>query len=121
MPGGSEAADAAAAPIEVELVNQAQQIQGTPPPSPTQPPPSPPTPPLPPDRQAALPMPAPQPPSPPATPPAPATTPKVNLGNADEDVEGLSVTGRNVVPPRPDAAVRNKPPRVPRRRRPAPR
>jgi protein TonB len=37
----------------------------------------------------------------------------VNLGTADEDQEGLSVTGRNVVPPRPDAAVRNKPPRYP--------
>ncbi len=111
--GRQEAADAATAPIEVELVNQAQQIEGSPPPHLTEPPPSPPAPALPPDRQAALPMPAPQPPSQSATPPAPATTPKVNLGNADEDVEGLSVTGRNVVPPRPDAAVRNKPPRYP--------
>ena len=50
-------------------------------------------------------------------PPAPAARPQataVNLGGAAQDMEGLLVTGPNVVPPRPDAVFHNRPPHYPR-------
>jgi len=39
--------------------------------------------------------------------------PAVNLGTGPRDLEALSVTGENVVPPAPDAAFRNRPPSYP--------
>jgi protein TonB len=132
------------ATIEVEMVNQPPEQQGTPAVQPTQPPPTPkPTPPPVPQPPAPQPPPAPElppepkgvlsPAAPPATPqqsapqqeapppppmqqapPGPPTPPaSVNLGGANEDQEALSVTGDNVVPPRPDARIHNKPPPYP--------
>ena len=128
--------------IEIEMVDQAEQMKGRPavaaaqpppaPPAETPPAPAPPPPPPPPPREEpplprgeqgppppqpkpepeAPPAPTPQQPPPP-TPQAPQTFAAVNLGNADEDQEALSVTGKNVVPPRPDAAFHNKPPQYP--------
>lgn len=110
------------------MVDQDARVQGTPDtspaPPPTQPPPPapattelpkeaagdaapPPAPPAPPVPEAP-----PGPPTPP-TPPAPAQHMAVNLGNADEDRDPLLVTGPDVVPPRPDARVHNKPPAYP--------
>ncbi len=45
--------------------------------------------------------------------PAPTGTPAVNLGDSDQWLDGLLVTGQNVVPPKPNAAYRNRPPRYP--------
>lgn len=39
--------------------------------------------------------------------------PEVNLGAAAQDVDPLTVTGDNVVPPAPDARYRNLPPHYP--------
>ena len=109
--GAVRAGGAEPAPIEVELVDQAPQVKGTPADAAGAPPPSPETPPL---RAAeAGEAPPPPPPSRPSPPSPQGTNAAVNLGAADEDVEGLTVTGRNVVPPRPDATVRNKPPGYP--------
>ena len=47
-----------------------------------------------------------------ATQAAPALA-AVRLGDSNQSLEGLSVTGEHVVPPRPDAAYRNRPPRYP--------
>jgi periplasmic protein TonB len=51
-----------------------------------------------------------------SAPPAQAARPapaEVNLGNGSRDLEALSVTGENVVPPAPDALFRNRPPAYP--------
>ncbi len=95
--------------IEIELVDQAAQIRGTIDATPGQPPPEPETPPAPQDQAGSLP-----PPPPPTRPvaPGPPARAAVNLAGADQDQEPLSVTGRDVVPPRPDG-VRNKPPAYP--------
>lgn len=37
----------------------------------------------------------------------------MHLGDDEEDRDPLMVTGTNVVPPRPDAKIRNKPPAYP--------
>ena len=106
-------------PIEVELVDQAPQMKGTPADAPTAPQPSPEMPPetppeTPPLRTADTgEAPPPPPPAAPSRLAPPGRGAAVNLGGADEDLEGLTVTGRNVVPPRPDATVRNKPPSYP--------
>lgn len=110
---GRVPAAAEPAAIEVELVDQAPQVKGTPTEEASEPPPVPPTP----DTIIAEKGALPPPPPPSRLPrPAPAGPPRqssVNLGGADEDLEGLTVTGQNVVPPRPDATVRNKPPSYP--------
>jgi len=109
--------------IEIEMVEQAQQEQGrpatgSPPPeaaaaaAETKPqPPQDNGDPTPPSAPQPTPPSPPAPPAPPSAPPA--TTPAVNLGNADEDQGPLSVTGSIVVPPRPDAVFHNKPPGYP--------
>lgn len=119
------------APLEIEMVQQPEQVRGAPPP-PTPAPPAPdsqaapaqtasvPTPPLPQARDAPAQQAAAPPPSPPAPqsrpqPPAKQTAPAVNLGNAGEDLDALSVTGENVVPPAPDARYRNEPPHYPQK------
>lgn len=99
----------AAPPIEVELVQQeAMQRGAAPTPSaPSAPPPAPP--------QALHPRGELAPPPPPA-PPAPARNtapPEVNLGNGPQDLDPLTVTGDNIVPPAPDARYRNQPPPYP--------
>lgn len=128
--------------IEIELVDQAAEQKGGAGTLPSAPPPVPPLPPAdtpqaPPEALAPPPLqeggdenrPAPPnpdtvsaraagpPPAPPQpqTPPGPVAVPStVNLvGAGAEDREPLQVTGRNVVPPRPDALVRNKPPNYP--------
>lgn len=115
LPHGAGRADQAQpAVIEVELVDQAPQVKGAPAASPEQPPPVPPTPDVSTADKGALPPPPPPSPPPREAPPAPAVqSSSVNLGGSDEDLEGLTVTGRNVVPPRPDATVRNRPPGYP--------
>ena len=102
--------------FEVELVDQAPKVQGAPAEAePTQPPPSPPIPRPPP--QPAGELPSPPPPAPQPTeeaPPGPPVVPStVNIGGDDVDQEGLTVSGPNVVPPRPDALFHNKPPGYP--------
>jgi protein TonB len=96
-------------PIEVELVQQEAVQRGT---APTgQAPAS--TPPMPP--QARQPQ-GELDPAPPPAPPAPkqeATPPEVNLGNGPQDLDPLTVTGDNIVPPAPDARYRNQPPGYP--------
>ena len=116
--------------IEIEMVNEPERQKGQPSPGPTAPPPAPPAEAAPDPRPQSPPEPErltepdgvlPPPPSPQApqaqpTPPAPpgrSAAAAVNLGNSDEDQEALSVTGDNVVPPRPDAVFRNKPPVYP--------
>jgi protein TonB len=99
--------------FEVELVNQEAQVKGAPAVQQTQPPPVPQTPPVPQEAKGDLPAPpAPQ-PQREAPPGPPVTQSSVNLGGSDEDRESLSVTGDNVVPPRPDGLVHNKPPSYP--------
>ena len=114
-------------PLEIEMVQQPAETRGTPPP-PAPAPPAPdskaapaqaatrPTPPLPeakdaPAQTAAAPPSQPAPQSKPQQ--AAPTAPTVNLGNAGEDLDALSVTGENVVPPAPDARYRNQPPHYP--------
>ena len=97
--------------IEIELVDQAFQVQGAAAATPGQPPPEPePTPPLP--QAARGDVATPPPPARPSPPGRPAQ-PAVNLAGAEQDQEALSVIGRDVVPPRPDGSVRNKPPAYP--------
>lgn len=97
-----------APPIEVELVQRSGATGGS---SPAQEPdgaPDLPTPPMPPGAE-----PAPRPVgSPRAAPSRPAAS-SVNLGEASENRAAIDVTGRNVVPPLPDSAFRNKPPSYP--------
>lgn len=113
-------------PLEIEMVQQTAQIRGTPPPpasppAPQAPPapataPSPPAIPLPPAPQAPQAVAsAPSTPTPPSRrPPTPqAPSPEINLGNSAQDLDALSVTGDNVVPPAPDARYRNMPPHYP--------
>ena len=108
-PAGRVDGAAETAPIEVELVQQPDATQGAPAASPkpeaaSAPPAQSPAPP----EADAVPMPA-------AT-PAPAAKPAaaaVNLGDAEETRDGMDVTGRGVVPPRPDSAFRNQPPAYP--------
>lgn len=115
--------------IEIEMIDQAAEVKGaadaSPAPPPTQPPPpAPPAPDLPKEAAGEAVLPPPAPPAPPTqeatpgpptslAPQAPAQHMAVNLGNADEDRDPLLVTGPDVVPPRPDARVRNKPPAYP--------
>lgn len=116
-------------PLEIEMVQQPAQVRGAPPP-PTPAPPAPdskaapaqtaslPTPPLPQNKEAPAQTIAAPPASSPGLqsrpqPPAKQTAPAVNLGNAAEDLDALSVTGENVVPPAPDARYRNQPPHYP--------
>ncbi len=108
-PAGRHGGTAEAPPIEVELVQQPDATQGAPAtapepeadnlPSAQQP--------VPPEKDAA-PLPA----ASPAPAPEPASA-AVNLGNAEETQDGMDVTGRGVVPPRPDSAFRNQPPAYP--------
>ena len=114
-------------PIEIEMVQQQAEIRGAPPPPAAAPapdtppspaaPPSPPAPPLPqapqaPASAAAAPPSAPAPQARRQT-PAQRSAPEVHLGNALQDLDPLSVTGDNVVPPGPDTRYRNLPPRYP--------
>ena len=100
---------AEAPPIEVELVQQPDAAQGAPAMAP---------------KADTASLPAAQQPVPPeadvaprpAGSPAPASKPAaaaVNLGDAAETRDGMDVTGRGVVPPRPDSAFRNQPPAYP--------
>lgn len=113
-------------PIEIELIQQSAQLRGAPPPA-AEPAPealptpavaaTPPAPQLPAAAQGSSPA-ATAPPSTPAVPasrqpPASRAAPEVNLGNAAQDLDALSVTGDNVVPPRLDARYRNLPPHYP--------
>lgn len=115
-------------PLEVEMVQQEEHVRGAPPPPAPAPaaesrpaPPraaSPPSPSLPqaksaPEQAAAAPPLSPSAPPSRPQPPAKTTPPAVNLGNAAEDLDALSVTGDNIVPPAPDARYRNEPPRYP--------
>lgn len=110
LPHKAERATPDAPPvIEVELVDQAAQLQGDTPVPPGTPPTTPPVPQTPPGRGDLPPSPPPAPPAP----PSPLGRAAVNLGGAERDQESLLVTGDNVVPPRPDALVRNRPPSYP--------
>jgi protein TonB len=117
-------------PLEVEMIQQPEQVRGAPPPpAPAPPTPeskaapaqtaSPPPPPLPQAKDAPAETAAGQPsaPSPQSRPQPPAkqTAPTVNLGNAGEDLDALTVTGKDVVPPAPDARYRNLPPHYPQK------
>jgi len=105
-PAGESMGRAEAPPIEVELVQQRDAVQGARPAD-----------------AASAPVPAEYPlPSAGAAPrpaggspvPAQAASPvAVNLGDADETVDGMDVTGRGVIPPGPDSAFRNQPPAYP--------
>lgn len=44
---------------------------------------------------------------------SPMSAPAVNLGNSEETREGVDVTGKGVIPARPDSAFRNLPPAYP--------
>ena len=108
-PAGRVDGMAETAPIEVELVQQPDATQGAPASAPTPGAAS-----VPPARQPAPPE-ADAAPAPAAT-PAPAAKPAaaaVNLGDAEETRDGMDVTGRGVIPPRPDSAFRNQPPAYP--------
>lgn len=108
-PAGRVDGAAETAPIEVELVQQPDATQGAPASAPR--------------TEAASVPPAQQPAPPeadaspvPAGSPAPAAQPAtaaVNLGDAEDTRDGMDVTGRGVVPPRPDSAFRNQPPAYP--------
>ena len=100
--------------IEIELVEQAALQQGAEA-NPAQPPPAPeaPEPPPPQPLGELPPMPPPPPPRVQEAPPGPAAPSTVNLGNAGQDQDPLSVSGPNVVPPRAEASIRNKPPAYP--------
>ncbi len=96
-----------APPIEVELVQQADTTQGGTPakeastPAPVEQP-------MPADAEEA-----PRPAGGPRTSADPASPAAVNLGDADETQDGMDVTGRGIIPPRPDSAFRNQPPAYP--------
>ena len=109
-PAGHLGGTAEAPPIEVELVQQPGATQGAPAVAPKAAAAS--TPlaqqPAPPEADAE-PMPA-RSPAPPSKPEAAAA---VNLGDAEETRDDMDVTGRGVVPPRPDSAFRNQPPAYP--------
>lgn len=98
--------------IEIDLVEQAAEVKGDTAPAnpPSQPAPTP-TPPMP-QAEAGEPSPPPPPPAPKSR-PGPTSPPAVNLGGAAQDQDPLLVTGPNVVPPRPDATVHNRPPSYP--------
>lgn len=108
-PAGHVGGAVDAPPIEVELVQQPGATQGAPATAP---------------KAATASVPPLQQPAPPeadATPlptgtSAPASKPDaaaVNLGDAEEARDDMDVTGRGVVPPRPDSAFRNQPPAYP--------
>ena len=107
-PAGRPDGTAETAPIEVELVQQPDATQGAPASAPkaevaSVPPAQQPAPP----EADAAPVPA-------AIPaPAPKPAAAVNLGDAEETRDGMDVTGRGVIPPRPDSAFRNQPPAYP--------
>ncbi len=100
---------AEAPPIEVEVVQQPGATQGAPAVAPKADAASVPSAqqPAPPEADAA-PLPAGSPAQ--ASKPAAAA---VNLGDAEETRDDMDVTGRGVVPPRPDSAFRNQPPVYP--------
>lgn len=106
-PSGAGAGQAETPPIEVELVQQRDTTQGAAPaqaaaaPAPAERP-------MPADAEAV-----PQPPNAPPQAAKPASSAAVNLGNADETLDGIDVTGRGVVPPGPDSAFHNKAPIYP--------
>jgi len=106
-PAGESAGRAEAPPIEVELVQQRDAVQGARP-TDTASAPVPAKHPLPADAEAAprpaggLPVPA-----------KAASSAAVNLGDADETLDGMDVTGKGVIPPGPDSAFRNQPPAYP--------
>ena len=94
-------------PVEVELIQQEDAQQGAATAESSQPPPAAASPA---QNEAAGTI------SPPPSPPAPprqTTAPAVNLGNAEQDLEGLTVSGENIVPPAVDAVFRNRPPTYP--------
>ncbi len=106
-PAGESAGRAEAPPIEVELVQQRDAVQGARP-TDTASAPVPAEHPLPADAEAA--------PRLAGGPPVPAkaaSSAAVNLGDADETLDGMDVTGQGVVPPGPDSAFRNQPPAYP--------
>ena len=104
---GDSAADAQ--PIEVELVQQADAIQGgVPGPATAASSPTPADRPDPADADAVT-----RAAGSPQTPARPAVAAAVNLGNAAENRDGLDVTGQGVVPPGPDSRFRNQPPAYP--------
>ena len=96
--------------FEIEMVDQPAAARGATPNIPGTPPSAPPKPDLGPDPADDLPPP--QPPSAVAR-PGPAPPAPVNLSGSDEDRDPLLVTGDNVVPPRPDATIHNRPPSYP--------
>ena len=112
------ASDTAEPSIEVELVQRPDAIQGAPvtasvaaapSPTPTAEAASPPPPPEaePPEAEPAVPVRG------PSGAGSPMNAPAVNLGNAEDTREGVDVTGKGVIPARPDSAFRNLPPAYP--------
>ncbi len=106
-PVGGGAGQAEAPPIEVELVQQRDTTRGAAPASAASVPAAAEHP-MPADAEAAL-----QPAGAPPQAAKPVSSAAVNLGNADETLDGIDVTGRGVVPPGPDSAFRNKAPVYP--------
>ena len=99
-----------APPIEVELIQQPDSVPGG---KPGQEAPAAPVEPAPPpvplpdqDGEPALEAARPQ-------TQAASNPPAVDLGSANQQLEGALVTGRNIMPAQPDAAHRNLPPRYP--------
>jgi len=106
-PAGESAGRAEAPPIEVELVQQRDAVQGARPADAA----SAPVPvahPLSADAEAGS-RPAGRPPM--AAEAAPPVA--VSLGDVDETLDGMDVTGQGIVPPGPDNAFRNQPPAYP--------
>jgi protein TonB len=121
---GSNDDGAQAATVQVEYVNQDATTKGAPAPDPAaEPAPDPsgaaaaaeaaPPPPLP-DPYADVPMPSAAPQSSAAASAIPTSRPAVNLGDADDDRDALTVIGKDVVSSGPDATFRNMPPNYPR-------
>lgn len=118
-PGG-HASDTAEPSIEVELVQRPDATQGAPVTAPALAAPPVPGPtaeaaslPPPPQAQSPEADPAPLPTRAPAGAASPVDTAAVNLGDAEETREGVDVTGKGVIPARPDSAFRNLPPTYP--------
>ncbi len=129
LPHGDGRGEPAAPPvIEIEMIDQVAKVRGAEPAPPAEQPAQPPPPAEPPAPEAPnLPpepaAPAPPPPAPDAvpSPPAPQARPAppgpaaaaVHLNGDEDDQDPLLVTGQNVVPPRLDARIRNRPPAYP--------
>lgn len=116
---GRRGSDTAEPTIEVEFVQRPDATQGAAVTAPVIAPPVPTpgakaaNPPPPPQADPSEPDPATLPTRGPAAPAAPASAAAVNLGNAEETLEGVKVTGKGVIPARPDSAYRNLPPAYP--------